>query len=179
MHCTCNNQKKKKRAGSSSVIQRYGSADPDLYRKFTDPEHCSGCLNPKDKKTMKMNHRIAEGYQCIFVRTSLALQIMYNELDIFDMIGLIYDREASKFTPRNLIEPSVNDYSFCPVSLTYSSLSASCIKLPNLCSTKHTLPRIYTEKKLSFFPSPAGMSLTKLSLAGNNLKIPVQGDFGK
>ncbi len=37
----------------------------------------------------------------------------------------------------------------------------------------------YTVKKrLSFFPSPAGMSLTKLSLAGNNFKIPVQGKFG-
>jgi hypothetical protein len=81
----------KKRAGAGSVIQRYGSADPDLYRKFTDPEHCSGCLHPIDKKTMKMNHRIAEGYQCISVGTSLALQIMYNELDIFDMIELIYD----------------------------------------------------------------------------------------
>jgi hypothetical protein len=29
------------------------------------------------------------------------------------------------------------------------------------------------------FPSPAGMSLTKLSLAGNNLSIPGQGEFGK
>jgi hypothetical protein len=28
---------------------------------------------------------------------------------------------------------------------------------------------IHCKKKLSFFPSPAGMSLTKLSLAGNNL----------
>jgi hypothetical protein len=32
-------------------------------------------------------------------------------------------------------------------------------------------------KKLSFFPSPAGMSLTKLSLAGNNLIIPGQEEF--
>jgi hypothetical protein len=29
------------------------------------------------------------------------------------------------------------------------------------------------------FPSPAEMSLTKLSLAGNNLIIPGQGEFGK
>jgi hypothetical protein len=28
---------------------------------------------------------------------------------------------------------------------------------------------IHCKKRLSFFPSPAGMSLTKLSLAGNNL----------
>jgi hypothetical protein len=31
---------------------------------------------------------------------------------------------------------------------------------------------IYCKKRLSFFPSPAGMSLTILSLAGNNLIIP-------
>jgi hypothetical protein len=34
------------------------------------------------------------------------------------------------------------------------------------------------KKRLLFFPSPAGMSLTKLSLAGNNLITPVQGEFG-
>jgi hypothetical protein len=34
-------------------------------------------------------------------------------------------------------------------------------------------PATYTvKKKLAIFPSPAGMSLTKLSLAGNNLVIP-------
>jgi hypothetical protein len=38
---------------------------------------------------------------------------------------------------------------------------------------------IYTVKKVSGFPSPAGMSLTKVSLDGNNLIIPDQGDFGK
>jgi hypothetical protein len=37
---------------------------------------------------------------------------------------------------------------------------------------------VYTVKKcLPFFPSPAGMSLTKLSLAGNHLIIPRQGDW--
>jgi hypothetical protein len=34
------------------------------------------------------------------------------------------------------------------------------------------------KKRLSFFPSPAGIELTNLSLAGNNLKIPAQGEFG-
>ncbi len=39
--------------------------------------------------------------------------------------------------------------------------------------------QLYTVKKrFAIFPSPAGMSLTKLSLAGNNLNIPVQGEFG-
>jgi hypothetical protein len=36
----------------------------------------------------------------------------------------------------------------------------------------------YTVKKVqAVFPSPAGLSLTKLSLAGNNLIIPGQGEF--
>jgi hypothetical protein len=34
------------------------------------------------------------------------------------------------------------------------------------------------KKKMIVFPVPAGMSLTKLSLAGNNLIIPGQGEFG-
>jgi hypothetical protein len=34
-------------------------------------------------------------------------------------------------------------------------------------------------KRLAAFPSPAGLSLTKLSLGGNNLIIPAQGEFGK
>ncbi len=36
---------------------------------------------------------------------------------------------------------------------------------------------IHCKKMLSIFPSPAGMSCTKLSLAGNNLVIPGQGEF--
>jgi hypothetical protein len=31
---------------------------------------------------------------------------------------------------------------------------------------------------LAVFPSPAGISLSKLFLAGNNLNIPGQGEFG-
>ncbi len=38
---------------------------------------------------------------------------------------------------------------------------------------------LHSKKRLAVFPSPAGMSLTKLSLAGNNLIIPGQGEFGK
>ncbi len=37
---------------------------------------------------------------------------------------------------------------------------------------------IHCEKRLATFPSPAGMSLTKLSLAGNNQIIFRQGEFG-
>jgi hypothetical protein len=36
----------------------------------------------------------------------------------------------------------------------------------------------YTAKKLNDFPSPAGMSLTKLSLDENNLIIPAHEEFG-
>ncbi len=36
----------------------------------------------------------------------------------------------------------------------------------------------YTVKKVGDFSSLAGMSLTKLSMAGNNLIIPGQGVFG-
>jgi hypothetical protein len=36
----------------------------------------------------------------------------------------------------------------------------------------------YTVKKFTVFPVLAGMSPTKLSLAGNNLIIPGQGGFG-
>ncbi len=37
----------------------------------------------------------------------------------------------------------------------------------------------HCKKRLAIFPCPAGMSLTKLSLDGNNLNIPGQGEFGK
>ncbi len=40
------------------------------------------------------------------------------------------------------------------------------------------LLELHCKKKLSIFPSPAGKSLTKLSLDGNNLIISVQGDLG-
>ncbi len=36
---------------------------------------------------------------------------------------------------------------------------------------------LHCKKRLSFFPFPDGMSLTKVSLAGNNLIIPGQGEF--
>jgi hypothetical protein len=36
---------------------------------------------------------------------------------------------------------------------------------------------LHCNKRLAIFPSPAGMSLTKLALAGYNLIIPDQGEF--
>ncbi len=43
-----------------------------------------------------------------------------------------------------------------------------------------SMAQLYTVKKrLAIFPSPAGMSLTKLSLARNNLIFSDQGEFGK
>ncbi len=41
------------------------------------------------------------------------------------------------------------------------------------------LNKLHCKKRLAVFPSPAGMSLTKLSLDGENLIIPVQGEIGK
>ncbi len=38
---------------------------------------------------------------------------------------------------------------------------------------------LHCKKRLATFQSPAGMSLTKLSLGGNNLIIPEEGQFGK
>jgi hypothetical protein len=37
---------------------------------------------------------------------------------------------------------------------------------------------VHCKKRLVSFPSPGGMSLTKLSLAENNLIIPGQGEVG-
>jgi hypothetical protein len=46
-------------------------------------------------------------------------------------------------------------------------------------SVATALPSIHCKKRLSVFSSPGGMPLTKLSLAGNNLIVPGQGEFGK
>ncbi len=37
---------------------------------------------------------------------------------------------------------------------------------------------VHCKKRLAIFPSLVGMSLTKLYLAGNNLNIPGQEEFG-
>ncbi len=37
---------------------------------------------------------------------------------------------------------------------------------------------VHCKKRLPIFPSPAGMSLTKLSLAGNISIIPRRGELG-
>jgi hypothetical protein len=37
---------------------------------------------------------------------------------------------------------------------------------------------VHCKKSLAIFPSPAGLSLTKLSLTGNNLIISGKGEFG-
>ncbi len=46
-------------------------------------------------------------------------------------------------------------------------------------STNKTPNNLHCKKRLAVFPSPAGMSLTKLSLAGNLQIISGQGEFGK
>jgi hypothetical protein len=60
----------------------------------------------------------------------------------------------------------------------------------NPCILQHTNDRlkiladflyreVHCKKRLSVFPSPAWMSLTKLSIAWKNSNIPGQGEFGK
>jgi hypothetical protein len=47
-----------------------------------------------------------------------------------------------------------------------------------LNSVKQVTVRAYTVKKrFAIFPSPAGMSLIKLTLDGTNLILPAQGEF--
>ncbi len=50
--------------------------------------------------------------------------------------------------------------------------------IPNEGTTSRRPRPIHCKKKLAIFPSPAGMSRTKLFLAENNLITPVQGEFG-
>jgi hypothetical protein len=57
------------------------------------------------------------------------------------------------------------------------NLISSLQRLLTLSSTRNYIT-IHCKKRLPFFPSPAGMSLTKLSLARNNLIIPGQGEIG-
>jgi hypothetical protein len=50
-----------------------------------------------------------------------------------------------------------------------------------LCALRYVATSHYSihcKKRLAIFPSPAGMSQTKLSLAWNNKVFPGQGDFG-
>jgi hypothetical protein len=44
---------------------------------------------------------------------------------------------------------------------------------------KFSCTKIHCKKSLTIFPSRAGISLTKLSLAGKNLIIPRLGEFGQ
>jgi hypothetical protein len=64
----------------------------------------------------------------------------------------------------------------CYLKQRYSRGESWLRGLPSLLAGVYT---VHCKKKFSdFFPSPAGMSLIKLSLAGNNLIFPGQGEFG-
>ena len=52
-----------------------------------------------------------------------------------------------------------------------------CSREADNCRTRQNVC-LHCKKRLAIFPSSAGMSLSKLSLAGNNLIIPVQRKFG-
>jgi hypothetical protein len=61
----------------------------------------------------------------------------------------------------------------------YSEKKLQIVDVIHLASVEDDLKKVHCKKRFAIFPSPAGMSLTKLSLAGNNLNIPVQGEFGQ
>ena len=77
-------------------------------------------------------------------------------------------------------------FSSLPTCLSFFLLSCLSAILP-LCYafTKQkpyvpaTVSALHCKKRLATFPSPAGTLLTKLSLGGNTLIIPAEGEFGK
>jgi hypothetical protein len=50
----------KKRVGSGSISQRYGSGDPDPHKNVTDPQHC---LLANIKKNISLPHREKQDYK--------------------------------------------------------------------------------------------------------------------
>ncbi len=61
------------------------------------------------------------------------------------------------------------------LSTTYSTPHEKIKSLQN----KRFFFQLHRKKRLGTFPSPAGMSPTKLSRGGNSLIIPSNGEFGK
>ncbi len=66
---------------------------------------------------------------------------------------------------------------------TWSKIPTYCLNLrASPCPKNNCMDKILQygtlSKNVIDFPSPAGLSLTKLSLAGNNQLIPGQGEFG-
>ncbi len=83
------------------------------------------------------------------------------ELRDFSQWVQLYTRDQINF----------GDLTLCECILIYIAPSSDMVLRP----VSYT---VYTVKKVSFFLSPAGMSLTKLSLSGNNLQITGLGEFG-
>jgi hypothetical protein len=65
-----------------------------------------------------------------------------------------------------------------PMLRIQTTCSAPFILFGGRCWSPPPL-KLHCKKKLAIFPSPAGMSLTKLSLGGKNFIIPAQEEFGK
>ena len=67
-----------------------------------------------------------------------------------------------------------------PHNTLFKNLFAKVILFISAADIRYRVGAMSTlKKKLLIFPSPAGMSLAKLSLAGKNEIIPGQGEFGK
>jgi hypothetical protein len=67
----------------------------------------------------------------------------------------------------------------CPFNMSMSSVLKNLQRDDEPLSTINIYRTVHCKKRLTVFPSPAGMLHTKLSLARNNLIIPSQGEFGK
>ncbi len=93
--------------------------------------------------------------------------------------------ETVEFTLKKefLKESSINDYTFehCLMNKMKSFLIDGLFPFHSSPLPKYFQPNLFDvvhcKKSLLNFPSPAGMSLIKLSLGGYNLIIPVQGEF--
>jgi hypothetical protein len=75
---------------------------------------------------------------------------------------------AGKPIPPRRYRGDLNIFLAAPLPSCMDSISAEHV----------TTVILYTVKKVSDFLVPTGMSLTKLSLVGNNQFIPGQGEFG-
>jgi hypothetical protein len=48
-------------SGSGSISQKYGSADPDQYHNFMDPQHCKKYWDKRIKKLSNGSVMIPDG----------------------------------------------------------------------------------------------------------------------
>jgi hypothetical protein len=69
------------------------------------------------------------------------------------------------YTEKDIRKKNPLDACLIKSTLVEVNVNRSCSNIRN----------VHCKKRFAIFPTPAGISLTKLSLAGNNLIIPNQG----